>query len=84
MEITKPSGLTDHATLFMYKCTEITKNLGEFMNASLDLSNLSFAFLDEGFLVCEFMQGELRLQGLSLQLLGCSLLSFSQHLFLSY
>jgi len=41
------SGLTEHATLFMYKRTEIAKNLGELMNASLDLPNLSFAFLYE-------------------------------------
>ena len=66
------SRLTEHATLFVYKRTEVAKNLGELMNASLDLSNLGFAFLYEGFLVRKFMRGELRLQGLGLQLLGCS------------
>ncbi len=63
--------LTKHATLFMYKRTKVAKNLGELMDTSLNLSNLRFAFLDEGFLVCEFMRRELRLQGLGLQLLRC-------------
>jgi len=40
------------------------------MDTSLNLSNLGFAFLDEGFLVCEFMRREQRLQSLGLQLLG--------------
>jgi hypothetical protein len=40
-----PNGLTEHATLFVYKRTEIAKNLRELMNASLDLPNLRFAFL---------------------------------------
>jgi hypothetical protein len=47
-EITKSRvELTEHATLFVYKRTEITKNLGELMYASLDLPYLSFAFLYE-------------------------------------
>jgi len=53
------SGLTEHAALFVYERTEVAKNLGEFMDTSLYLSNLSFAFLDEGFLVGKFMRREL-------------------------
>lgn len=53
------SGLTEHAALLVYKRTEVAKNLGEFMDTSLYLSNLSFAFLDEGFLVRKFMRREL-------------------------
>ena len=53
------SRLTEHATLFVHKRTEVAKNLGELMDTSLYLSNLSFAFLDEGFLVRKFMGGEL-------------------------
>ena len=41
------------------------------MDTSLNLSsNPGFALLDEGFLVCEFMRREQRLQSLGLQLLG--------------
>lgn len=43
----------------MDKRTEVAKNLGELMNTRLYLSNLSFAFLDEGFLVRKFMRREL-------------------------
>lgn len=53
------SGLTEHAALLMDKRTEVAKNLGELMNTRLYLSNLSFAFLDEGFLVRKFMRREL-------------------------
>jgi hypothetical protein len=40
------------------------------MDTSLNLSNLGFALLDEGFLVCDAMRREQRLQSLGLQLLG--------------
>lgn len=66
------SRLTKHATLLVYKRAEVAENLGELVYASLDLSNLGFALLDEGFLVSEFMWRQLGLHGLGLQLLGCS------------
>ena len=66
------SRLTKHATLLVYKRAEVAKNLGELVYASLDFSNLGFALMDEGFLVCKFMWRELGLHCLSLQLLRCS------------
>ena len=53
------SGLTEHTTLLVHKRTEVAKNLRELMDTNLYLSNLSFAFLDEGFLVRKFMRREL-------------------------
>jgi hypothetical protein len=65
-------GLTNHATLLMYKRSEVAEYLRELVYASLNLPNLSFALLDEGLLVSEFVWRELGLHGLGLQLLGCS------------
>ena len=38
------------------------------MDASLNFPNLSFTFLDKGFLVSKFGRGQLRLEDLSLSL----------------
>lgn len=55
------SRLTKHATLLVYERAEVAEDLRELVYASLDLSNLSFTLMDEGFLVSEFMRRELGL-----------------------
>ena len=48
--------------------TEIPKDFVQFMNTGLDLPNLGFAFLDQGFLVSKLCGRQLRLEDLSLPL----------------
>ena len=48
--------------------TQIPKDFVQFMNTGLDLPNLSFTLLDEGFLVSKLRGRQLRLEDLSLAL----------------
>ena len=58
--------LTDHLALLVDECAEVAKNFCELVHPRLDLAYLRFAFLDEGFLVCEFVWRELGLEDLGL------------------
>ena len=58
--------LTDHLALFTDECAEIAKDFCELVHPRLDLAYLRFAFLDERFLVCEFVWRELGLEDLGL------------------
>ena len=58
--------LTNHLALFVDECTEVTKDFCELVHPRLDLTYLCFAFLNEGFLVCEFVWRELGLEDLGL------------------
>lgn len=55
---------TDHPTLFLHNMSQISENLIQFMNASLDLADLALPFGDQGFLELELgLGGAARLGG---------------------
>ena len=50
------SALTEHTTLLLDKRTEVTEDLMEFVNTSLDLPNFRFPFLDHGLLESKLLR----------------------------
>lgn len=51
--------LTNHASLFHHKSTEIPENLVQLMDARFDFPNLLFSLMNQGLLINKIGRGQL-------------------------
>lgn len=62
---------TEHPALLLYEGTEVPEDLVELVYTGFNLTDFGFAFLHQGFLVCELLWRERLLEHLRLTLRRC-------------